>query len=85
MRVSTKLPAYAKLVLKKLFLTQELQFLHQMMMMQQWTTLVLQAADAWPANIDFDATESNFSRIQLCAGFRDVLVELNDPQNWRLV
>ena len=37
-------------------------------------------ADAWPANTTFDANGSNFSRIQLCAGFRDVLVDLNDPR-----
>ncbi|NQU52688.1 MAG: SusD/RagB family nutrient-binding outer membrane lipoprotein, partial [Bacteroidetes bacterium] len=36
--------------------------------------------DSWPANTTFDANGSNFSRIQLCAGFRDVLVELNDPR-----
>ena len=38
------------------------------------------SADAWPANIVFDASESNFSRLQLCAGLRDVLVEKNDPR-----
>jgi len=37
-------------------------------------------ADSWPANTTFDANGSNFTRIQLCAGFRDVLVELNDPR-----
>jgi hypothetical protein len=36
--------------------------------------------DSWPANTDYDATESNFSRIQLCAGFRDVLLDLKDPR-----
>lgn len=36
--------------------------------------------DSWPANTTYDASESNFARIQLCAGFRDVLVELNDPR-----
>ncbi|MEN8117237.1 MAG: SusD/RagB family nutrient-binding outer membrane lipoprotein [Bacteroidota bacterium] len=38
------------------------------------------AGDSWPATIVFDASESNFNRIQLCAGFRDILVELNDPR-----
>lgn len=37
-------------------------------------------ADAWPANTTFDASESNFTRIQLCAGFRDVLVDYSDPR-----
>ncbi len=36
--------------------------------------------DSWPAAVAFDASESNFDRIQLCAGFRDVLVDLNDPR-----
>lgn len=36
--------------------------------------------DSWPAAIKFDASESNFNRIQLCAGFRDVLLERNDPR-----
>uniref|UniRef100_UPI0032180432 SusD/RagB family nutrient-binding outer membrane lipoprotein n=1 Tax=uncultured Draconibacterium sp. TaxID=1573823 RepID=UPI0032180432 len=38
------------------------------------------SGDSWPAAIKFDASESNFNRIQLCAGFRDVLVENNDPR-----
>ena len=36
--------------------------------------------DSWPANTNFDESQSNFDRIQLCAGFRDVLVDLNDPR-----
>lgn len=36
--------------------------------------------DAWPASTTFDASESNFNRVQLCAGFRDVLVEYDDPR-----
>jgi hypothetical protein len=38
------------------------------------------SSDAWPNAIAFDASESNFNRVQLCAGFRDVLLELNDPR-----
>ncbi|WP_372948144.1 SusD/RagB family nutrient-binding outer membrane lipoprotein [Mariniphaga sp.] len=38
------------------------------------------SGDSWPAAVAFDASESNFDRIQLCAGFRDVLVDLNDPR-----
>jgi hypothetical protein len=37
-------------------------------------------SDSWPNAIAFDASESNFNRVQLCAGFRDVLVDLNDPR-----
>ncbi len=36
--------------------------------------------DSWPANTTFDNSESNFSRIQLGAGLRDVLVDYNDPR-----
>ena len=36
--------------------------------------------DSWPANIVFDASESDFNRTQLCAGLRDVLYEHNDPR-----
>ncbi len=36
--------------------------------------------DSWPANTTYDASESAFDRIQLCAGFRDVLVDLHDPR-----
>jgi len=36
--------------------------------------------DSWPANTTYDASESAFDRIQLCAGFRDVLVDFNDPR-----
>jgi len=37
-------------------------------------------ADSWPNAIAFDASQSNFDRVQLCAGFRDVLLEVNDPR-----
>ena len=36
--------------------------------------------DAWPNAVAFDASESDFNRVQLCAGFRDVLIEHNDPR-----
>jgi hypothetical protein len=36
--------------------------------------------DSWPANVVYDASESNFSRIQLCAGLRDILLEKEDPR-----
>ena len=38
------------------------------------------SGDSWPANTTYDASESNFSRIQLCAGLRDVLVDQKDPR-----
>lgn len=36
--------------------------------------------DSWPANTAYDPSESNFDRIQLAAGLRDVLVEYEDPR-----
>ena len=36
--------------------------------------------DSWPANTTYDNSQSNFSRIQLCAGLRDVLVDTKDPR-----
>jgi len=36
--------------------------------------------DSWPANTVQDVSMSGFDRIQLCAGFRDVLVKYNDPR-----
>lgn len=38
------------------------------------------SSDSWPASTEYDASESGFNRIQLCAGFRDVLVDLDDPR-----
>jgi hypothetical protein len=38
------------------------------------------SSDSWPANTTYDASESNFSRLQLCAGLRDVLLDLKDPR-----
>lgn len=37
-------------------------------------------SDSWPASTKFDNSESNFSRVQLGGGFRDVLVEYHDPR-----
>jgi hypothetical protein len=37
-------------------------------------------SDSWPASVVYDASESNFSRLQLCAGLRDVLVDREDPR-----
>ena len=36
--------------------------------------------DSWPNNTTYDNSESGFSRLQLCAGFRDVLVAFKDPR-----
>jgi hypothetical protein len=40
------------------------------------------SSDSWPANTqnDLDATNTIFSRIQMCAGLRDVLLDYKDPR-----
>ena len=42
----------------------------------------LSSSDSWATAIAWDGTpaQGNFTRIQLCAGFRDVLVAVNDPR-----
>lgn len=37
-------------------------------------------ADSWPANVTYNPSMSEFDRIQLGAGLRDVLVEYDDPR-----
>ncbi|MCY1723211.1 SusD/RagB family nutrient-binding outer membrane lipoprotein [Prolixibacteraceae bacterium Z1-6] len=36
--------------------------------------------DSWPSNTTYDVSQDEYTRIQLCAGFRDVLVDYNDPR-----
>jgi len=81
MRVSTKLPAYAKDGIEEIvndpstypiFTSED----DDATMGYPGTS----SDDAWPNAVAFDASESNFDRVQLCAGFRDVLYELNDPR-----
>ncbi len=81
LRVSSKLPDYAKAGIEEIVSNSS-----------QYPIFASDADDAtmsyvgnsnddsWPANTTFDVSESNFSRIQLCAGFRDVLVGHNDPR-----
>lgn len=81
MRVSEKLPDYAKAGIEEI-VSNPNQY-------PIFTSIADDAAmdfvgssndDSWPANTTFDPSESNFDRIQLCAGFRDILVEFNDPR-----
>ena len=79
MRVSTKLPTYAKDGIEEIINSGAPIFESN----DDDATMGYigsSSSDSWPATIEFDASESNFNRIQLCAGFRDVLVELNDPR-----
>jgi len=81
MRVSTKLPSYAKAGIEEIVNTPGT---YPIFTSEADDATMGFAGtydtDAWPASTTFDASESNFNRIQLCAGFRDVLVDLNDPR-----
>ena len=81
MRVSTKLPSYAKAGIEEIVNTPGT---YPIFTSEDDDATMGFAGtydtDAWPNAIAFDATESNFNRVQLCAGFRDVLYELNDPR-----
>ncbi len=81
MRISTKLPAYAKAGIEEI-VSNSGQYPIFTSTDDDATMGYIGSSDAdsWPANTTFDANGSNFSRIQLCAGFRDVLVDLNDPR-----
>ena len=81
MRVSTKIPTYAKDGIEEIVNTPGTYPIFDSedddaTMGYPGTS----SADAWPNAIAFDASESNFNRVQLCAGFRDALVENNDPR-----
>ncbi len=79
MRVSTKLPTYAKDGIEEIISTGAPIFSSE----DDDATMGYigtSASDAWPNAIAFDASESGFNRVQLCAGFRDVLYEYNDPR-----
>ena len=81
MRVSTKLPAYAKAGIEEIVNTPGTYPIFTSE--DDDATMGFEGTydtDAWPAAIAFDNSESNFNRIQLCAGFRDVLYEYNDPR-----
>ena len=81
MRLSEKLPDYAKQGIEEIMSNASsypvfASFEEDAMMSYVGSS----NADSWPANVTYDASASNFNRIQLCAGFRDVLVGLEDPR-----
>ncbi|MBL7968558.1 MAG: SusD/RagB family nutrient-binding outer membrane lipoprotein, partial [Prolixibacteraceae bacterium] len=81
MRVSTKLPEYAKSGIEGIVSNAATYPIFTAN--EDDATLAYvgtSAGDSWPATTKYDASESNFSRIQLGAGFRDVLVALKDPR-----
>ena len=81
MRVSSKLPDFAKAGIEEIVANPDVYPIFTSIKDDATMSYVGSSdADSWPANIKFDNSESNFSRIQLGGGFRDVLVEYNDPR-----
>ena len=81
MRLSAKLPDYAKNGIEEIISSPETYPIFTSNDDDATMSYVgTSNDDSWPANTTFDNSESNFSRIQLCAGLRDVLVEYNDPR-----
>ena len=81
MRVSTKLPEYAKAGIEEIVKNPGTYPIFTSNDDDASMSFIgSSAADSWPANTTYDNSQSNFSRIQLCAGFRDVLVGTNDPR-----
>lgn len=82
MRVSTKLPDYAKAGIEAIVSNSANYPIFTSNEDDATMDFIgTSNSDAWPANATYDQPkESNFSRIQLCAGFRDVLVDYSDPR-----
>ena len=81
MRLSAKLPDYAKAGIEEIISNASTYPIFSSVEDDATMDFIgSSSGDSWPAAVAFDASESNFDRIQLCAGFRDVLVDLNDPR-----
>jgi len=83
MRVSTKLPSYAKAGIEEIISNPGTYPIFTSNDDDATMGYVgSSASDSWPSNLvnDQDATATGFSRIQMAAGFRDVLMDLNDPR-----
>lgn len=81
MRVSAKLPEYAKAGIEEIVSNPDTYPIFTSNDDDATMSFVgTSNDDSWPANTTFDNSESGFSRIQLCAGLRDVLVDKNDPR-----
>jgi hypothetical protein len=81
MRLSVKLPDYAKNGIQEI-MSNPAQYPIFAGIADDATMAYIgsSSSDSWPANTAQDVSQSNFDRIQLCAGFRDVLVKNNDPR-----
>ncbi len=81
MRVSEKLPDYAKAGIEEIVSNPNEYPIFSSVEDDATMDFVGSSNDdSWPGNTTYDASESAFDRIQLCAGFRDVLVDFNDPR-----
>ncbi len=81
MRISAKLPDYAKAGIQEI-MSNQTQYPIFTSIADDATMAYIgtSSGDSWPANTVQDISMSNFDRIQLCARFRDVLVNYNDPR-----
>ncbi|MCY1723214.1 SusD/RagB family nutrient-binding outer membrane lipoprotein [Prolixibacteraceae bacterium Z1-6] len=80
MRVSAKLPDYAKAGIEEIVGNSQYPIFESSADDATMSFIGSSNDDSWPANTTYDASESGFDRIQFCAGFRDVLVDYNDPR-----
>lgn len=81
MRVSSKLPSYAQAGIEEIYSNSSTYPIFSSVDDDATMGYIGSfGGDSWPNAIAFDASESNFNRVQLCAGFRDVLVGFNDPR-----
>ena len=82
MRLSVKLPAYAEDGIKKMMTKQNEFPLFEANDDDAILAYLGTGADnAWKGNLQFDSgNDIYFYRLQLCAGFRDVLVDFKDPR-----
>lgn len=81
MRLSAKLPDYAKAGIEEILSNASVYPIFTSVTDDAKMDYIGSSQnDSWPEAIAFDASKDNFTRIQLCAGFRDVLVDYNDPR-----
>lgn len=82
MRLSVKLPAYAKAGIEEIMSKpNEYPIFSSNDDDAAMSFVGSSNADSWYANVTYSGNGgSDFTRIQLCAGFRDVLVGYNDPR-----
>jgi hypothetical protein len=81
LRVSEKLPAYSKAGIEEIISNPSTYPVFTSIADDAAMNYIGSSnADSWPANTTFNPSQSEFDRIQLAAGLRDVLVKYNDPR-----